>query len=197
MASSIGFLIDHVLWCFYILKCSLLLFYPCHILIHANIFVHAPQNFNALGYDDKITDGFYDLYVIGNGPASINMPSLSELRAQPVSHNSVNWETVLVHRGEDPELMKLEQKASIIAVELRSRNSEFVGNVLIQKLANLVSNHMGGLIFDPENTSRKYQNMIRSLRARIGSVVVPLGQLKTGLARHRALLFKVSNLQIY
>ncbi|XBH64437.1 probable serine/threonine-protein kinase SIS8 [Aegilops tauschii subsp. strangulata] len=148
-------------------------------------------NFYALGYDDKITDGFYDLYVIGNGPASINMPSLSELRAQPVSHNSVNWETVLVHRGEDPELMKLEQKASIIAVELRSRNSEFVGNVLIQKLANLVSNHMGGLIFDPENTSRKYQNMIRSLRARIGSVVVPLGQLKTGLARHRALLFKV------
>ncbi|KAI4996223.1 hypothetical protein ZWY2020_046814 [Hordeum vulgare] len=136
-------------------------------------------NFNALGYDDKITDGFYDLYVIGNGPASINMPSLSDL----CEHK----------QGEDPELMKLEQKALISALELRSRTSEHVGNVLIQKLANLVADHMGGIIFDPENMSRKYQNMIRSLRTRIGSVVVPLGQLKTGLARHRALLFKVTN----
>jgi hypothetical protein len=34
--------------------------------------------------------------------------------------------------------------------------------------------------------------MISSLRTKIGSVVVPLGQLKVGLARHRALLFKVS-----
>ncbi|CAM0944217.1 unnamed protein product [Alopecurus aequalis] len=148
-------------------------------------------NFNALGYDDIISDGFYDLYITGNGPSSINMPSLSDLRAQSLSHDSVNWEAVLVHRGEDPELMKLEQKALIIALELRQRTSEIVGNVLIHELANLVAKHMGGIIFDPENMSVKYQNMIRSLRKHTESVVVPLGQLKTGLARHRALLFKV------
>ncbi|KAM0829709.1 hypothetical protein ACQ4PT_066712 [Festuca glaucescens] len=148
-------------------------------------------NFNALGYDDIISDGFYDLYITGNGPSSINMPSLSDLRAHPLSHNSVNWEAVLVHRGEDPEFMKLEQKALIIALELRRRTSEHVGTVLIHELANLVAKHMGGIIFDPENMSVKYQNMIRSLRTHTESVVVPLGQLKTGLARHRALLFKV------
>uniref|UniRef100_A0ACD5Z3N9 Uncharacterized protein n=1 Tax=Avena sativa TaxID=4498 RepID=A0ACD5Z3N9_AVESA len=148
-------------------------------------------NFNALGYDDIISDGFYDLYVTGNGPASINMPSLSDLRAQPLSHDSVNWEAVLVHRGEDPELMKLEQKALLTALELRQRTSELVGSVLIHELANLVARHMGGIIFDPENMSVKYQNMIRSLRTHTESVVVPLGQLKNGLARHRALLFKV------
>ncbi|KAL6635109.1 hypothetical protein ACP70R_027780 [Stipagrostis hirtigluma subsp. patula] len=147
-------------------------------------------SFNALGYDDKITDGFYDLYFTGNGPALVTLPSLAELRAQPFSQK-VNWEAVLVNRDEDPELMKLEQKALIMALELRSRTSGFVGNALVQRLANLVASHMGGLVFDPENMSMKYQSMISTLRTSIGSVVVPLGQLKIGLARHRALLFKV------
>ncbi|KAL5208249.1 hypothetical protein ABZP36_032684 [Zizania latifolia] len=140
-------------------------------------------NFNALGYDDKISDGFYDLYVTGNGLASITMPSLKELRAQSLSHR-FNWEAVLVHRGEDPELMRLEKTAVIMSLEL-------AGNALVQKLAGLVARHMGGTFFDPESMLMKYQSMIRSLRNNIGSVVVPLGQLKIGLARHRALLFKV------
>uniref|UniRef100_J3LH04 non-specific serine/threonine protein kinase n=1 Tax=Oryza brachyantha TaxID=4533 RepID=J3LH04_ORYBR len=148
-------------------------------------------NFNALGYDDRISDGFYDLYVTGNGPASITMPSLKELRAQSLSHR-VNWEAVLVHRGEDPELMKLDQAAVIMSLELReSKPSEFVGNDLVQKLASLVARHMGGTFFDPEGMLVKYQKMMRYLRTSIGSVVIPLGQLKVGLARHRALLFKV------
>ncbi|CAL4885329.1 unnamed protein product [Urochloa decumbens] len=146
-------------------------------------------NFKALTYDDKISDGFYDLFYVGNGPASVAMPSFAELRAQPFSHK-VNWEAVLVHRGEDPVLMKLQQEALIMALDLQSRTSESVDNALVKRLANLVARHMGG-IFDPESMSVKYQNMLKSLRSGIGSVVVPLGQLKIGLARHRALLFKV------
>ncbi|KAG2661501.1 hypothetical protein PVAP13_1KG507900 [Panicum virgatum] len=146
-------------------------------------------NFNALTYDDKIPDGFYDLFYVGNGPASVTMPSFAELRAKPFSHK-VNWEVVLVHRGEDPELMTLQQEALIIALDLQSRTSESVGNALVKRLASLVARHMGG-VFDPESMSVKYQNMLYSLRSSIGSAVVPLGQLKIGLARHRALLFKV------
>ncbi|KAG2653961.1 hypothetical protein PVAP13_1NG417600 [Panicum virgatum] len=146
-------------------------------------------NFNALTYDDKIPDGFYDFFYVGNGPASVTMPSFAELRAQPFSHK-VNWEVVVIHRGEDPELMKLQQEALIMALDLQSRTSESVGNALVKRLANLVARHMGG-VFDPESMSVKYQNMLNSLRSSIGSVVVPLGQLKIGLARHRALLFKV------
>ncbi|CAO2040709.1 unnamed protein product [Urochloa humidicola] len=146
-------------------------------------------NFNALTYDDKVSDGFYDLFYAGNGPASVSMPSFAELRAQPFSHK-VKWEAVLVHRGEDPVLMKLQQEALIMALDLQSRTSESVGEALVKRLASLVARHMGG-IFDPESMSVKYQNMLNSLRSRIGSVIVPLGQLKIGLARHRALLFKV------
>jgi len=119
------------------------------------------------------------------------MPSFAELRAKPFSHK-VNWEVVLVHRGEDPELMTLQQEALIMALDLQSRTSESVGNALVKRLASLVARHMGG-VFDPESMSVKYQNMLYSLRSSIGSVVVPLGQLKIGLARHRALLFKVSS----
>jgi hypothetical protein len=88
--------------------------------------------------------------------------------------------------------MKLKQKALIMALELQSRISEPVGEALVQKLSSLVASHMGGLVFDPESMLARYQSMISSLRTKIGSVVVPLGQLKVGLARHRALLFKVS-----
>ncbi|XP_062222042.1 probable serine/threonine-protein kinase SIS8 isoform X2 [Phragmites australis] len=147
-------------------------------------------SFNALTYDDKISDGFYDLFFIGNGPASVTVPSLVELRAQPFSHK-VNWEAVLVNRGEDHELMKLEQEALNMAPELRSSTSESVGKTLVQRLASLVASHMGGLVFDPESMLVKYKSMISSLRTSTGSVVVPLGLLKIGLARHRALLFKV------
>lgn len=136
-------------------------------------------------------DGFYDLFYVGNGPAAVTMPSFAELRVQPFSHK-VDWEAVLVHRGEDPELMKLQQEALIMNHELHSRTSESVGNALVKGLANLVARHMGG-VFDPERMSAKYQNMLSYLRSDIGSVIVPLGQLKIGLARHRALLFKVSN----
>ncbi|AQK74849.1 protein tyrosine kinase family protein [Zea mays] len=153
------------------------------------------RNFNALGYDDKILDGFYDLFYVGNGPAAVTMPSFAELRVQPFSHK-VDWEAVLVHRGEDPELMKLQQEALIMNHELHSRTSESVGNALVKGLANLVARHMGG-VFDPERMSAKYQNMLSYLRSDIGSVIVPLGQLKIGLARHRALLFKFSTYQIF
>jgi hypothetical protein len=115
-----------------------------------------------------------------------------ELQALPLSHGA-KTEAVLVNRALDSELVALEQKAFIMTLEFRSKNSEFVGRSLVQTLANLVSDYMGGPIVDPESMLLKYRNMSSALRAGIRSAVIPLGQLKVGLARHRALLFKVSN----
>lgn len=78
-----------------------------------------------------------------------------------------------------------------MAVEFRSKTSEFVGRILVQRLAILVANFMGGPVFDPESMLLKYQNMSSSLRASIRSAVMPLGRLTIGLARHCAPLFKV------
>ncbi|KAJ1258726.1 hypothetical protein BS78_10G097900 [Paspalum vaginatum] len=147
-------------------------------------------SFNALSYDDKIMDGFYDICATGDEPTLLTIPSLMELQALPFSHGA-KTEAVLVNRALDSELVALEQKAFIMAVEFRSKNSEFVGHTLVQTLANLVSNYMGGPVTDPESMLLKYRNMSTALKADIRSAVIPLGQLTVGLARHRSLLFKV------
>lgn len=136
-------------------------------------------------------DGFYDICATGDELALSTIPSLTVLQALPFSHG-VKTDVVLVNRALDSELVALEQKAFIMALEFRSQKSEFVGHSLVQTLANLVSNYMGGPVIDPESMLLKYRNMSRALKADI-SAVIPLGQLTVGLARHRALLFKVSN----
>uniref|UniRef100_A0A0D9WNL8 non-specific serine/threonine protein kinase n=1 Tax=Leersia perrieri TaxID=77586 RepID=A0A0D9WNL8_9ORYZ len=147
-------------------------------------------SFSALSYDDKILDGFYDIFVIGDEPTLATIPSLTELQQQPFSHAS-KTETLLVNKAQDTKLVQLEQKAFIMAVEFRSKTPEFVDHILVQRLATLVSDYMGGPVVDPESILSQYQNVISSLRVSIRSAVLPLGELTIGLARHRALLFKV------
>ncbi|KAI7736710.1 hypothetical protein M8C21_033572, partial [Ambrosia artemisiifolia] len=72
-------------------------------------------NYSALSYDDKIVDGFYDLYGVLAGPTSSKMPSLVELQGTPVSDN-VTWEAVLVNKAADSKLSELEQRALEMAV---------------------------------------------------------------------------------
>lgn len=152
--------------------------------------MHASQNYNSLSYDDKILDGFYDLYGILTVSTSERMPSLVDLQGTPVSEN-VTWEAVLVNKAADSNLLKLEQMALEMAVKSRSDSLVFVNSDLVRKLAVLVANYMGGPVGDPESMLREWQSLTNKLKATIGSMVLPLGSLKIGLARHRALLFKV------
>ncbi|XP_038725397.1 probable serine/threonine-protein kinase SIS8 isoform X2 [Tripterygium wilfordii] len=146
--------------------------------------------YNALNYDDKILDGFYDLYGVLTESTSERMPSLIDLQGTPVSGN-VTWEAVLVNRAADANLLKLEQKASEMAVKSRLESLVSVSSDLVRKLAVLVSDYMGGPVGDPSNMSRAWRSLSYSLKATLGSMVLPLGSLTIGLARHRALLFKV------
>lgn len=159
-------------------------------LSHAIDFIHASQNYNALSYDDKILDGFYDLYGILMDFNTSKMPSLVDLQVTPVSDN-ITWEAVLVNKVSDSKLLHLIQKALEMAAKLRSESQNFVGSDLVQKLAALVSDHMGGLVGDPDNMLVKWRSHSFTLKETLGSMVLPLGSLEVGLARHRALLFKV------
>ncbi|XP_072952679.1 probable serine/threonine-protein kinase SIS8 isoform X1 [Typha angustifolia] len=156
----------------------------------AEVVAYRYWNYNALGYDDKIVDGFYDIYGIWDEPTSVKMPSLIDLQGKPLSDN-VSWEAVLVNRTDDSDILKLEQKASIMALASRSESSDLVAGVLVQRLAFLVANYMGGEVCDPESMLLSYQNLSSYLRVSTGNMVLPLGRLTIGLARHRALLFKV------
>ncbi|XXG55461.1 hypothetical protein AAC387_Pa03g3126 [Persea americana] len=155
----------------------------------AEVVAYKYWNYNALNYDDKILDGFYDLYGV-LAETSSEMPSLVDLQLIPVS-SSVSWEAVLVNRAADADLLKLEERALVMAVESRSVSMGFKGNDLVQKLAALVADYMGGPVGDPEQMLKAWRNLSNHLRASVGNMVLSLGQLRIGLARHRALLFKV------
>ncbi|KOM54455.1 hypothetical protein LR48_Vigan10g034700 [Vigna angularis] len=157
----------------------------------AEVVAYRYWNYNALGYDDKILDGFYDLY--GNLTESnpTRMPSIVDLQLQGTSiSGSGSWEAVLVNRAADSNLLKLVQKAQ----ELTGKSSsdfEVIDSNLVRKLAIFVADYMGGQVGDPESMTRAWRSLSYSLKATLGSMFLPLGSLTIGLSRHRALLFKV------
>ncbi|KAM7278834.1 hypothetical protein ACFE04_005968 [Oxalis oulophora] len=155
----------------------------------AEVVAYRYWNYNSLSYDDKISDGFYDLYGIMNESAAEKMPSLVDLQGTPV-FDGVTWEAILVNRSADANLLRLEKKSLKIAVKSRSELVYWATD-LVKKLAVLVSDFMGGPVADPDNILRAWQNLSYRLKATLGSMVLPIGSLTIGLARHRALLFKV------
>ncbi|KAJ6868439.1 hypothetical protein NC651_033492 [Populus alba x Populus x berolinensis] len=156
----------------------------------AEVIAYRYWNYNALSYDDKVLDGFYDLYGIMTESTTDRMPPLVDLQGTPVS-DGVTWEAVLVNRAADANLLKLEQKALEMTVKSRSECQIFIGSALVGRLAVLVSDYMGGSVGDPSNLSRAWRSLSYSLKATLGSMVLPLGSLTIGLPRHRALMFKV------
>ncbi|XP_028786918.1 probable serine/threonine-protein kinase SIS8 isoform X2 [Neltuma alba] len=158
----------------------------------AEVVAYRYWNYNALGFDDKILDGFYDLYGILNESQSTTarMPSLVDLQGTPTS-DIVTWEAVLVNRAADSNLLKLEQKALELVVKSRPDSEGVINSNLVQRLAILVADYMGGPVTHPESMTRAWRSLSYSLKATLGSMVLPLGSLTIGLARHRALLFKV------
>ncbi|KAG5618921.1 hypothetical protein H5410_018745 [Solanum commersonii] len=156
----------------------------------AEIVAYRYWNYNVLSFDDKILDGFYDLYGILTESDPSKMPSLIDLQRTPVA-DQITWEAILVNRAADSRLLKLEQKAIEMTVKVRSESIGFADKKLVQKLAMLVSEHMGGPVGDPDGMLIAWRSLSHSLKATFGSMVLPLGSLTVGLARHRALLFKV------
>lgn len=156
----------------------------------AEVVAYRYWSYNALGYDDKILDGFYDLYGTWTNSSTQKMPSLVDLQKTPQSDNAT-WEAILVNRAVDTNLLKLEQRAMEIAAKSRSETLAFVGSDLVRQLAVLVSDYMGGPVGNPEITVKAWRSLDYGLKAALGSMVLPLGSLTIGLAHHRALLFKV------
>ncbi|CAN8235019.1 unnamed protein product [Cochlearia groenlandica] len=158
----------------------------------AELVAYRYWNYNCLGYDDKILDGFYDLYgVLNLSSSSERIPPLLDLQGTPVSDGET-WEAVLVNRSGDSNLLRLEQRALDIAAKSASASSSgFVNSEMVRKLAVLVGEYMGGPVVDPDSMFRAWRSLSYSLKATLGSMVLPLGSLTIGLARHRALLFKV------
>lgn len=124
------------------------------------------------------------------------MPSLVDLKKTPVSEDNVTWEALLVNKDADLKLLRLEQTALEMADKSISEPINCAGQNLVQRLAVLVSDQMGGPVGDPDKMLIAWRDLSSTLKATLRSMVLPLGSLIIGLACHRALLFKVSSLMI-
>lgn len=147
-------------------------------------------NYNVIGYDDKVMDGFYDVYgVTSNMVERGKMPLLVDLQMAPVS--DVDCEVILVNHVVDLELNLLERKVCSLVEECCVSELGLILSGLLQKLADVVVNRMGGPVVNADKLTKRWAMRSRELRDSMRTIVLSLGCLDVGLSRHRALLFKV------
>ncbi|KAI5556544.1 hypothetical protein POPTR_018G053800v4 [Populus trichocarpa] len=142
-------------------------------------------SYSVVNYNEKVMDGFYDVCgLTSNSVVQGNMPLLVDLQAISISEN-VDYEVIMVNRYVDAELQDLEKKAYIMSLE------STVSDGLIQKIADVVVDRMGGPVSDAGEMSSRWKRRSKELQNTLNSIILPLGCLDVGLSRHRALLFKV------
>ncbi|MED6120786.1 Serine/threonine-protein kinase edr1 [Stylosanthes scabra] len=141
--------------------------------------------YSVLDYEQKVVDGFYDVYGLYTDLAMQGkMPSLRDLEEEP---ESSGFEVVIVDRKIDPALVELLQIAECIALDCPITR---VG-ILVQRIAELVTSHMGGSVKDASTILARWTERSTELRTSLHTIMLPLGSINIGLSRHRALLFKV------
>ncbi|CAN4108640.1 unnamed protein product [Withania somnifera] len=112
------------------------------------------------------------------------MPSLTELETNP---GNSDFEGVIINQRIDPFLEELMQIAHCITLDCPA--SEI--SLLVLRLSELVTGHFGGPVKDANLILAKWIETSTELRTSLHTGVLPIGSLKIGLSRHRALLFKV------
>ncbi|KAI3979482.1 hypothetical protein MKX01_001674 [Papaver californicum] len=146
---------------------------------------------NAVNYEERVNDGFYDVYSItSNTLMQGKIPLLVDLQAVSVSDN-VEYEVVLVNHAVDPTLQNLERCVDSLVLECRASELGPIASGLLQKIANLVVDSMGGPVSDANEMLSRWMVRRNQLQSSLNTIVIPIGSLDLGLSRHRALLFKV------
>ncbi|KAJ0786427.1 putative protein kinase TKL-CTR1-DRK-2 family [Helianthus annuus] len=144
-----------------------------------------------LSYNDKISDGFYN--ILGMDPYMWIMcndseegkclPSLLALKA--VNSGSTSMEVVLVDRYRDSRLRDLEDRAQELYFSAENNR------MLAEQLGNLVASTMGGSFpTEQDDLHAHWESASTKLRDNQNGILVPVGNLSVGLCRHRAILFK-------
>ncbi|KAL0309584.1 UNVERIFIED_CONTAM: Serine/threonine-protein kinase CTR1 [Sesamum radiatum] len=146
-----------------------------------------------LSYFDKVLDGFYmihgmDPYVwalCSDHQENGRIPSIESLKTiDPAFVSSV--EVILVDRQGDPSLKELQNRVHTLSSSCTTTKE------VVEQLAKLVCNHMGGAASSGEDDLvTVWKECSDDLKDCLGSTVLPIGSLSIGLCRHRSLLFKV------
>ncbi|XP_019098906.1 PREDICTED: serine/threonine-protein kinase EDR1-like isoform X2 [Camelina sativa] len=141
--------------------------------------------YGVLDYEEKVVDSFYDVYSLSTDSTKQGeMPSLEDLES---NHGTPGFEAVVVNRPIDPSLDELLQIAQCIALDCPTTSV----SVLVQRLAELVTEHMGGSAEDSNTVLARWTEKSSEFKAALNTCVFPIGFVNIGISRYRALLFKV------
>ncbi|GLT90480.1 hypothetical protein SLE2022_084100 [Rubroshorea leprosula] len=126
------------------------------------------SEYSVLDYEEKVVDGFYDVY----GPSTKSalqgkMPSLADLETNLKNYG---FEVVIVNRTIDPVLEELVQIAHCIALDCPASNV----SVLVQKLAEFVTGHMGGPVKDANIMLARWMERSTELRTSLHTSLLPI-----------------------
>ncbi|XP_020574240.1 serine/threonine-protein kinase EDR1-like, partial [Phalaenopsis equestris] len=141
-------------------------------------------DYNVLDYDEKVVDGFYDIFGLSTNLNRGKMPSLHDLQT---SIGDLGFEVIIVNRAIDTALVELEQVAHCIALDVPA--TEVM--LLVQRISELVSQNMGGPVKDANDILARWIEKSSELRTSLQTSLLPISFIDVGLSRHRALLFKV------
>ncbi|CAM0871381.1 unnamed protein product [Alopecurus aequalis] len=141
-------------------------------------------DYNFLDYNEKVIDGFYDIF----GPSMESsrqgkMPSLEDLQT---GIGDLGFEVIVINRAIDAALQEMEQVAQCILLDFPVAN---IG-LLVQRIADLVTDNLGGPVKDANAMLARWLETSTQLRTSLHTSLLPIGCIKLGLSRHRALLFK-------
>lgn len=142
-------------------------------------------DYNFLDYHEKVIDGFYD--IVGSSMESSRqgkMPSLADLQT---GIGDLGFEVIVINRAIDSTLQEMEQVAQCILLDFPVANIA----LLVQRIAELVTDNMGGPVKDANEMLTKWLEKSTELRTSLQTSLLPIGCIKIGLSRHRALLFKI------
>jgi hypothetical protein len=148
------------------------------------------QDYNFLDYHEKVIDGFYDIF--GSSMESSRqgkMPSLADLQT---SIGDLGFEVIVINRAIDSTLQEMEQVAQCILLDFPVANIA----ALVQRIAELVTDNMGGPVEDSNEMLTRWLQNSTELRTSLQTSLLPIGCIKIGLSHHRALLFKVQPLPL-
>ncbi|KAK2632493.1 hypothetical protein EUGRSUZ_L01483 [Eucalyptus grandis] len=141
--------------------------------------------YNVIDYEEKVVDGFYDAYGIStDSRLQGKMPSLIDLETDP---GISGFEAIIVDHRIDLALEELMQIAHRIGLDCPATEI----TILVQRLAELVTGHMGGQVEDANIMCARWVKRTTELRTSLQTNVLTIGSINVGLSRHRALLFKV------
>eukprot|EP00803_Ostreobium_quekettii_P004804 evm.model.scf_1329.5 EVM.evm.TU.scf_1329.5 scf_1329:31213-38564(-) len=148
-------------------------------------------NSQSIGYEERLMDGFYDVWgEFSEVPPSTSdgnrIPSLRGLKKLQLEEGDVR-EVVLIHHDKDSVLVEMERAAVEAKMQLKDKGQV----AIVQALAIIVAEQMGGAETLEKNLVRRWKKNSQKLKKKYKSAVIPIGKLKTGLSRHRAVLYKV------